>query len=180
MKYPGGVVHGLWEDGERLGDALDRGVVDGRREILFAARRPYVNPGETEVVEETYVATGMRDGQRVLRTISALTPETETAPDGMDLYGGNLLGERDADESVEDGSYLLLGAIPGDVDVSVTGPDGTSRPVTSVSTTVLTGDTVFYDKAAWDAGWSPIEAAQLTVSTSDGNRVDVRERSWVG
>lgn len=180
VRVPGGVVVGVWEDGEPLGEHLDLGLVDGRPEILYAARPPDPANGGREAAEGTYVATGVREGSRILRTIVALTPERESAPDGIDLYGGNALGDRGPDESVEDGSYLIAGSAPGDVEVTVAGPDGRPRPVTGSSTQMLPGYTVFYDKGPWGEDWDQVRLAPLTVTTSDGHRVDVRARSWVG
>ena len=166
-----GAVQGVWEDGDPLGEPLE--IADPAlpfAEILYAARRDGL----------TYVATGMRDGSRILRTIQALMPEDVRRRDRMDLYGGSVLGDRGPDELVADGSYLLIGSVPGDVEVSVTSAAVRPRPVTATSTTTLPGYTVFYDTAPWQDSWDQVQLAPLTVTTSDGHRVAVRQRSWTG
>lgn len=140
-------------------------------QILYAARR-----GEVDVV-----SIGRRDGKRIVRTIpSVLTPEDVEAPDGIDLYGGDVLGDRGPDDRVATGTYLLVGSVPGDVEVSVTRPDGSKRPVTGASTETLHGYTVFYDAGVWDQEWDQVQLAPLAITTSDGRSVAVRDRSWVG
>ena len=88
--------------------------------------------------------------------------------DGIQLYGGDVLGERGPDERVEGGRYLVVGSVRGDVAVGVTGPDGLSRPVTGTSTSVLPGYTVFYDSGAWGEGWDQVQLAPLVIVTDDG------------
>ena len=166
-----GAVQGEWEDGDLLGEPIEIGDRTlPYAEMLYAARRADV----------TYVAAGVRSGSRTLRTIQMLTPETEEAADGIDLYGGYVLGDRGPDDRVREGSYLLVGSVPGDVEVAVVQPDGASRPVTAMSTSTLPGYTVFYDTAGWDQDWDQVQAAPLTVTTSDGRTVSVRKRSWTG
>ncbi len=165
-------VKGEWEDGDLRGKPLeiDRPSLP-YAEILYAAQPPTGAP---------YVATGVRQGPRVLRTIQVLSPETEESADRIDLYGGYVLGERGADERVPDGEYLLVGSVPGDVEVTVQDERGRSTPVTARSTEVLPGYTVFYVSAPWEQGWDQVQAAPLTVTTTDGRRVDVRSRTWTG
>ena len=140
-------------------------------QILYAARRPEAN----------VVSIGLRDGGRVVRTVpSVLTPEDVDAPDGIDLYGGDVLGERGPDDRVAEGTYLLVGSVPGDVEVSVTEPGGSRRRVTGSSTRTLRGFTVFYDTGDWERTWDQVQLAPLTVTTSDGRTVAVRTRSWTG
>ena len=166
-----GSIQGEWENGELLGEPLEIGDRTlPFAEVLYAAQRDGL----------TYVATGVRDGSRTLRTIQALTPEDEEAADGVDLYGGYVLGDRGPDDRVADGSYLLVGSVPGDVEVVVVGAGGQSRPVTATSTTALPGYTVFYDTGDWEQDWDQVQAAPLTVTTSDGRSVAVRERTWTG
>ena len=64
--------------------------------------------------------------------------------------------------------------------LSVARPDGSARPVTGSSTGVLRGFTVFYDVGDWQDGWDQVQLAPLTVTTSNGRSVGVRERSWTG
>lgn len=171
VEVAGTRVTGEWEDGELLGEPLDLGPAGlPYAQLLYAARRPDVNA----------VSVGVRDDDRILRSIQALTPEAVTEPDGIDLYGGGVLGERGPDERVADGSYLLIGSVSGDVEVMVTHPDGSTHSVTGSSTEVLRGFTVFYDVGDWEDGWDQVQLAPLTVTTNDGRSVAVRERSWTG
>jgi hypothetical protein len=126
------------------------------------------------------VSIGVRDGDRILRTIQALSPETVREPDGVDLYGGDVRGERGPNDRVADGTYLLVGSVPGDVEVSVAAPGESPRPVTGSSTETLRGFTVFYDVGDWEDEWDQVQLAPLTVTTSNGSRVAVRARSWTG
>ena len=90
-------VAGEWEDGELLGEPL---VVEADlpfAEILYAARGR----------DATFVATGAREGDLILRTIVVTMPDDT---DDIQLYGGDLLGERGPDERVERGRYLLIGS----------------------------------------------------------------------
>ena len=104
-------------------------------------------------------------------------------PDGTEdiqLYGGDVLGERGPDERVERGRYLVVGSVRGDVALSVTGPDGHTRPVSGTSTSVLPGYTVFYDSGAWGKSWDQVQLAPLVIGTDDGRGADVRSDSWTG
>jgi hypothetical protein len=160
-------VAGEWEDGELLGEPL---VVEADlpfAEILYAARRRGA----------TFVATGAREGDLILRTIVVTMPDDT---DDIQLYGGDVLGERGSDERVEQGRYLVVGSVRGDIALSVTGPDGHARPVTGTSTSVLPGYTVFYDSGAWGDGWDQVQLAPLVIVTDDGREADVRADSWTG
>jgi hypothetical protein len=158
---------GEWEEAALLGKPL---ALPGAQ-ILYAARRPEAN----------VVSIGLHDGGRIVRTVpSVLTPEDVDAPDGIGLYGGDVLGERGPDDRVAEGTYLLVGSVPGDVEVSVTEPGGSRRPVTGSSTRTLRGFTVFYDTGDWEQTWDQVQLAPLTVTTSDGRSVVVRTRSWTG
>ena len=170
LAYRGRTVSGEWEQGAVLGTEVEIGAADDHAEILYAAR---------SADGTVYVATGLRAGSRILRTITALQPETVQEPDGVDLYGGNVLGERGPDERVADGSYLLLGSVPGDVAVRISGPGLAPRPVTRTSTAVLPGFTVFYDAGGWQPGWDQTRLAPLLVDAA-GATVAVRTRSWTG
>ena len=163
----GTTIVGEWEDGELLGEPLTVEAGVDFADIVYAAHGR----------DATYVATGVRDGDRILRTIVATTPR---GTDGIQLYGGDVLGERGPDERVARGRYLLVGTVSGDVAVSVTRPDGRQRPVTGASTTVLPGHTVFYDTGAWDEGWDQVQLAPLVIVTDDGRRAGVRSASWTG
>ena len=83
-------------------------------------------------------------------------------------------------ERVERGRYLLVGTVSGDVAVSVTQPDGRTRPVTGTSTSVLPGHTVFYDSGDWDEDWDQVQLAPLSIGTDDGREASVRSVSWSG
>ena len=158
---------GEWEDGELLGEPL---VVEANlpfAEILYAARGG----------DATYVATGAREGGLILRTIVMTMPDDT---DDIQLYGGDVLGERGPDERVERGRYLLVGSVRGDVALSVTGPDGHVRPVTGRSSLVLPGHTVFYDTGAWGKSWDQVQLAPLVIVTDDGRLASVRSVSWTG
>ncbi|WP_067433674.1 hypothetical protein [Nocardioides jensenii] len=161
---------GAWEDGEVVGDPIVLGEIGGHQEILYAAHRVFIGPKTGKAVESTYVASGVRDGDRILQWVAALSPKSVEEPDGIDLYGGDKLptGSR----------YRLFGAVPGDVKVVIRG-EGGQRPVTESSTTMLPGYTVFYDTAAWNAEWDPTKLAPLTV-IAGGSQVEVRKRSWTG
>ena len=163
----GTTVGGVWEDGELLGEPLTVGAGVDFADIVYAARGR----------DTTYVATGVRDGDRILRTIVATTP---SGRDGIQLYGGDVLGERGPDERVAGGTYLLVGTVTGDVTVSVTQPDGRRRPVTGASTSVLPGHTVFYDTGAWGEGWDQVQLTPLVIVTDDGRQAGVRSVSWTG
>ena len=83
---------GEWEDRALLGEPL---VVEADlpfAEILYAARGR----------DTTYVATGAREGDLILRTIVVTMPD---GTDDIQLYGGDVLGERGPDERVERGRY---------------------------------------------------------------------------
>ena len=160
-------VAGEWEDGELLGEPL---VVEGDlpfAEILYAARGR----------DATYVATGAREGALILRTIVMTRPDDT---DDIQLYGGDVLGERGPDERVKGGRYLVVGSVRGDVAVGVTGPDGLSGPVAGTSTSVLPGYTVFYDIGAWGKSWDQVQLAPLVIVTDDGRQASVRSVSWTG
>jgi len=160
-------IAGEWEDGELLGEPL---VVEADlpfADILYAARGR----------DATYVATGAREGDLILRTIVATTPDDT---DDIQLYGGDVLGERGPDERVMGGRYLVVGSVRGDVAVGVTGRDGQSRPVTGTSTSVLPGYTVFYDIGDWGKGWDQVQLAPLVFVTDDGRQASVRSVSWTG
>jgi hypothetical protein len=163
----GHTINGEWEDGELLGEPLLLEAGVDFADIVYAARGR----------DATYVATGVRDGDRILRTIVATTP---SGTDGIQLYGGDVLGERGPDERLERGRYLLVGTVKGDVTLSVTRPDGRRRPVTGASTSVLPGHTVFYDSGAWDEDWDQVRLAPLVIVTDDGRRAGVRSASWTG
>ncbi|WP_126688218.1 hypothetical protein [Nocardioides ferulae] len=172
----GGRLIGTWEDGRVLGEVVVLGRVGEHEQVLYAAR-----PGsETAGAGADYVATGVRVGDRILRTILALRPEAEEARDGMDLYGGNVLGERGPDGLVAGGDYLLLGAVPGEARVRIEAPGEADRAVTGASGTVLPGYTVFHDSGDWRAAWDQVQLAPLVVTTDAGHRVLVRELSWTG
>ena len=161
-------IAGEWEDGELLGEPL---VVEADlpfAEILYAARGR----------DTTYVATGAREGDLILRTIVVTMPDST---DDIQLYGGDVLGERGPDERVERGRYLVVGSVRGDVALSVTGPDGhTQARARATSTSVLPGYTVFYDSGAWGKSWDQVQLAPLVIVTDDGREADVRSDSWTG
>jgi hypothetical protein len=89
----GHTINGEWEDGELLGEPLLLEAGVDFADIVYAARGR----------DATYVATGVRDGDRILRTIVATTP---SGTDGIQLYGGDVLGERGPDERVARGRGL--------------------------------------------------------------------------
>ncbi|WP_162599781.1 hypothetical protein [Nocardioides solisilvae] len=165
LTLDGGVtVVGEWEEAELLGDRLPAGEAFGLPRVVYAVADP--DDGE----QRALVSYGLLSEGRIFRTVPALSPEEEEAPDGMDLYGG----------FEEQGAYDLLGAVPGRVAVSVEAPDGTVEPVAAQSATVLPGWTVFHHRGPWSPDWDALAAAPLVVTTDDGVRVEVRERSWVG
>jgi hypothetical protein len=160
-------VAGEWEDGELLGEPLVLEADLPFADIVYAARGR----------DATYVATGLRDGERIFRTIVATL---QSGADGIQLYGGDVLGKRGPGERVERGRYLLVGSVRGDVAVEVTGPDGLTRPVTGTSASVLPGHTVFYVCGDWGDDWDQVQLAPLVIATDDGHEADVRSDSWTG
>lgn len=170
VTYLGHVVGGEWEDGTLLGEPMALGPAQEQGEILYAASRG----------DSTYVAVGIRDGGRILRTITALSSAAETTAGGIALYGGDVRGQRGVDEAVAAGTYLLLGVVPGDPLVSISGAGAARRRVSAVSTRVLPGHTVFYDTGAWLETWDQTRLAPLTVTTDAGDSVAVRAHSWTG
>ncbi|KRF15529.1 hypothetical protein ASG90_12645 [Nocardioides sp. Soil797] len=168
VKTSEGNIIGIWEDGEMLGTPLQIAMVDGHEEILYAAKRVFEDsPGGKPM---TYVAIGLRDGDRVLQTVSALAPMNVEEADGIGLYGG---------ERRPDGTYRLIGSVPGSGDPSITDGSEPAHEMVTSSTEILPGFTVFMDTGAWRSGWDATKLAPLTVITSDAE-VKVRERSWTG
>lgn len=165
-------VKGEWEDGELQGKPL----MLGRASLPYAGILYAAQPAGGAA----YVATGVRAGSRVLKTIQMLSPATQDSADQIDLYGGYVLGGRGPGEQVSGGEYLLVGSVPGDVEVTVKDETGRVTPVTARSTRLLPGYTVFYVNAPWAPGWDQVQAAPLTVTTNDGRRVEVRSRTWTG
>jgi len=174
VRISGGVeLSGEYEQGDLIGTVLDTGSLGDVQEVLYAASGPVLDQDGTG--EALYVATGVRDGSRILRTITALSP-LDQPQDQIKLYDGARIDYLPGREP-----YVhLIGSVPGDVAVSVTGPDGNASPVTSTSTSVLPGYTVFSYRAPWDDSWDATQLAPLTVTTGDGRRAQVRERSWSG
>lgn len=165
VPLPGGQFQELLpEDGEIRGDEVVVGDFSGYEQVLYAAQRTF--PGET--APATYVAVGIRYEGRLLRVVSALAPMDVPEPDGVDLWGGY---------REDDGSYLLVGSAPGDVEVEAA-RDAESVPVTGRSTTVLPDYTVFYDTGAFQDSWDPLQAAPLTLLV-DGEPLEVRGRTYV-
>ena len=122
-------------------------------------------------------------------TQTSPSPEQTPRPGELNVAGrsvtgewgdGDLLGERGPAGRVERGRYLLVGAVSGDVALSVTRPDGRSRPVTGTSTSVLPGHTVYYDSGDWGEGWDQGQLAPLVIVTDDGRTARVRSASWSG
>ncbi|QBX54702.1 hypothetical protein EXE58_03960 [Nocardioides seonyuensis] len=157
-------VVGSWETGELLGERMPAGTAYGVPQVVYAVADTASTQGDA------LVALGLQQGDRLFRTLPALTPEKEEAADGIDLYGGNLA----------DGNYELVGAVPGTVTVSIEGPDGRSTEATSQSGAVLPGWTVFHHRGTWRPGWDQVQLAPVAVTTDTGARVEVRERSWSG
>ncbi|MDN4160552.1 hypothetical protein [Nocardioides abyssi] len=156
LPLPGGSDKvGEWEDGPVAGEVVVLRRVGPYDEVLYAAGSPAA------------VAVGLRDGDRVLRTITTSTPEG----DAMHLYGG---------ERMPDGTFRVVGAVPGDVAVTVGEGSSPVRPATGASDQVLPGWTVFHEQGPWDDRWDPLQLAPLTITTDDGRSVDVRRRSWTG
>lgn len=157
-------VVGDWETGELLGERLPAGTAYGAPQIVYAVRDSASEQGYA------LVSLGLERDGRIFRTLPALVPQSEEAADGIDLYGGNLV----------DGSYELVGAVPGSVTVSIEGADGRLADVASQSSAVLPGWTVFHHRAKWQADWDEVQLAPVVVTTDEGVRVAVRDRSWVG
>ena len=168
----GASVTGEWEDGEMLGEPIVIGAVEGHQEILYAARRTFADSVGGKPT--TYVATGLRDGERVLRTVLALQPTVVDEADGVDLYGGFR-----TEWPYDTPSYRVIGSVKGDLEVRFAEAGFPDRPATQSSTTILPGYTVFYDQAEWNPSWDVLKTAPLTVLIGD-ERVDVRTRSWEG
>ncbi|MCW2816640.1 MAG: hypothetical protein JWN84_4095 [Nocardioides sp.] len=160
VPLPGGLRQDLLpETGEVLGEVVAAGDFYGYEQVVYAA----------ESAGGTYVVVGIRYRGRLLRVVAALSPLDVEEPDGVDLWGGY----RD-----DDGTYLLVGSVPGDVDLDL-GVRESLRPPTRSSTEVLPGFTVFYDTGPWREEWDPLQAAPLDLETSDGTVVDVRGRTYV-
>ena len=156
LPLPGGSDKvGEWEDGPVAGEVVVLRRVGPYDEVLYAAGSPPA------------VVVGLRDGDRLLRTITTSSPEG----DAMHLYGG---------ERMPDGTFRVVGAVPGDV--ADTEGDGSSspRPVTGASGEVLPGWTVFHEQGPWDDRWDPVRLAPLTITTDDGRSLGVRRGSWTG
>ena len=177
VDVPGGRVRGQYENGTLLGDPLVLGRLGGQQEILYAMRGPGLEPpGRGGPVDYTYVSTGVRDGSRVLRLGGVISLRGDDNADGIELYDGARIDGFAGRAPY----YRVMGTVRGDVEVTVTGPDGVARPVTGSSTTMVPGYTVFYDQAPWDESWDPLQLAPLTISTDDDRSVQVRERSYSG
>lgn len=168
IKTSEGNIIGAWEDGEVLGTPLTIGTVDGHEEVLYAARRLFRD--STGGKPTTYVVTGLRDGDRILQTVPALVPAAVEEADGIALYGGDRL---------PDGTYRLLGSVPGAVAPTITDGTESAHEMTTSSTEILPGYTVFMDAGTWRSGWDATKLAPLTVVTAD-TEVAVRGRSWTG
>lgn len=168
IKTSEGNIIGVWEDGELLGTPLEIGMVDGHEEILYAARRVFEDSPGGEPM--TYVATGLRDGDRILQTVSPLAPMEVKEPDGVDLYGG---------DRRPDGTYRLIGSVPGAVAPSITDGTEPAHEMVTSSTEILPGYTVFMDTGEWRSEWDATQLAPLTVVTAD-TEIEVRQRSWTG
>ena len=160
VPLPGGLRQELLpESGEVLGEELAAGDFYGYERVVYAAESDGV----------THVVVGIRYRGRLLRVVAALTPLDVEEPDGVDLWGGY----RD-----DDGTYLLVGSVPGDVGLDL-GVRESLRPPTRSSTEVLPGSTVFYDTGPWREEWDPLQAAPLDLRLSDGTVVAVRGRTYV-
>lgn len=168
----GGVLVGAWEDGEVVGRVVSLGTYDdGYERFLYAAE---AQPRDGEPY--TCVSVGVRVDGRMLRLVCALSP---LDPDGPVLWGGGRR-EEGVPAGLATAGYLVVGAVRGDTDASVTAPGKGPRPVSGWSTAVLPGWTVFHDQAGWEEAWDPLQLAPLTVSTGSGERLGIRERSYDG
>lgn len=76
LRTPRGNMIGVWEDGDIVGDVEVFGTVAGYERVLYAARRPFEDPGTGETVRSTYVALGLRDGSRILQLNAVLSAKT--------------------------------------------------------------------------------------------------------
>ena len=185
----GGLIGGTVKSSIGMGNLLWAGIGDTIRVSLSAEPEQEVRVGfeilkalglRTRGVRVVSCPSCARQGFDVIRTVQALGPAVETAADGIDLYGGNVLGERGPDELVAGGDYLLVGAVPGEAQVRITVPGEGERPATGASLAVLPGYTVFHDSGDWRSAWDQVRLAPLVVATDAGHRVPVRERSWSG
>lgn len=162
-----------WEDGALLGEQVVVDTYGGRERVLYAVRSAGGGP------DSAYVGVGLRYRGGLARLVGAISPLRARAPDGtpvpdgVELWGG---GRRELDGSQP--SYLVVGAVPGDVDVRLTAPGQALRAVTGSSTKVLPGFTVFFDRGPWDDTWDVLRLAPLTVEVGGGRSVEVRERSY--
>jgi hypothetical protein len=164
-----------WEDREVVGAEVVVDTFGGHDRIIYATRAAAGGP------DSAYVSVGLRYRGRIARLLTAISPERATGTDGRPVADGvELWGGGRREEEWVDGSpyYLVVGAVPGDVDVRVTGPDGLARPVTGAATDVLAGFTVFHDRGPWDPSWDELQPAPLTFDVGGGRSVEVRERSY--
>lgn len=169
LRTPQGRVAGEWESEPPRGEVLVVGTAGRFEEVFYA----------TSFHGHTVLARGLRDGDRLLRTMVVFGTVDVADTDDIVLYGGDVLGLPGDPVDTTGGRYLVLGLVRGDADLTVT-YDGTTRAVVRRSTEVAPGFTAFYDAADWQDGWSPIELAPLRIRSSTGARADVRRDSWTG
>ncbi len=153
----GGSFTGVLETGTVLGETIEMTPYEGYPRFAYAAREG----------GSTCLSVGVRVDGRIVRMVCTLTIPVD---DRWVMWNGY---------REDPGTYELLGALPGDVDVSI-GPDGGDpRPVTTRRTDVLPGYTVFLDEAPWDESWDPLQPAPLTVTTSAGDRYPLSRHTYV-
>lgn len=170
----GRFITGLWNDGPFLGGQVRVGVYEGFEKVVYASATEDGTP---------CVSLGLRVEGRILQLLCAVNPgdpatQRPERPERFVMWGG-AREEADQDTAAGGPHYLLIGVVPGDTDVSIAAEGETPRPVSTTSTGVLPGYTVFVDTAPWDDAWDPLQLAPLTVTTGSGLTLDVPRRSYV-